>query len=258
MSQTSNSFGFFNQFGMNGKPTTTPNNKFNLQSLLDFSNLRPHVQVHLKNVYTCLLISSLCATIGVYLSMNDWFNYPRLAMLGSVITSIWLFTLEFNAQTQQKCFGLMAATAFLTGVCINPLINLAIAIDPQIIVTAFLVTTLIFVCFTLSSLLTSKRSYLYLGGLLSTGTSIMLLLSLMNIFGRSTLIFNVNLYLGLAIACGYILYDTQLIIERANNGDMNYVKHALLLFIDLVDLFVRITIILIKNSQKQEKKNKNR
>jgi len=86
----------------------------------------------------------------------------------------------------------------------------------------------------------------------------MLVLSLMNLFGRSQLIFNVNLYLGLFIACGYILYDTQLIVERAIQGDMNYVKHALFLFIDMVDLFVRILVILLKNSQNKSKKSNNR
>jgi len=149
----------------------------------------------------------------------------------------------------------MAATALFTGIYLSPLINLAMHIDPQIVITAFMLTTVVFVCFSLSALLTQKRTYLYLGGFLSAGTSIMFLLALMNLFGRSQLIFNVNLYLGLALACGYILYDTQLIVERAANGDMNYVKHALHLFIDLVDLFVRILIILIKNSQKKEKKS---
>jgi FtsH-binding integral membrane protein len=152
----------------------------------------------------------------------------------------------------------MSATALFTGVYLSPLINLAIDVDPQIVMTAFLLTTIIFVCFTLSALLTQKRTYLYLGGLLGTGTSIMFVLSIMNLFGRSQLIFNVNLYLGLLIACGYILYDTQLIVERAVRGDMNYVKHALLLFIDMVDLFVRILIILLKNSQNKNKKNNNR
>jgi len=190
--------------------------------------------------------------------MTGWLNYPRLAVFASIITSIWLFSIEFNARTQMQCFGLMSATALFTGIYLSPLINLAIHVDPQIVMTAFLFTTIIFVCFTLSALYTQKRTYLYLGGFLATGTSIMLVLSLMNIFGRSQLIFNVNLYLGLVIACGYILYDTQLIVERANNGDMNYVKHALLLFIDMVDLFVRILIILLKNSQNKEKKNNNR
>jgi FtsH-binding integral membrane protein len=258
MSQTS-AFSFFgnaDQLRPDGKSTTF--GRFNLQTLLDFSNLQPRVQTHLKNVYTCLLVTTLCATLGVYLSMAGWLNYPRLAIFASIITSVWLFAIDFNARTQMKCFALMSATALFTGIYLSPLINLAIDIDPQIVVTAFLLTTTIFVCFTLSALLTQKRTYLYLGGLLGTGTSIMLLLSLMNIFGRSQLIFNVNLYFGLLIACGYILYDTQLIVERAIQGDMNYVKHAILLFIDMVDLFVRILIILLKNSQNKNKKNSNR
>lgn len=96
--------------------------------------------------------------------MAGWLNYPRLAVLGSIITSVWLFATEFNARTQMKCFGLMAATALFTGIYLSPIINLAIDVDPQIVMTAFLITTFVFACFTLSALLTQKRTYLYLGG----------------------------------------------------------------------------------------------
>jgi len=153
---------------------------------------QPRVQNHLKNVYTCLLGATLAATLGIYLSMTGWLNYPRLAVFASIITSIWLFSIELNQRTQMKCFGLMSATALFTGIYISPLIHLALHVDPQIVMTAFLLTTIIFVCFTLSALFNQKRSYLYLGGLLGTGTSIMLLLGLMNLFGRSELIFNVR------------------------------------------------------------------
>ena len=125
---------------------------------------QPQVQNHLKNVYTCLLGATLCATLGIYLSMTGWLNYPVLAAFASLITSIWLITIDFNASTQMRCFGLMYATALFTGIYVSPLINLAIHVDPQIVMTAFLLTTLIFVCFTLSALLTKKRTYLYLGG----------------------------------------------------------------------------------------------
>lgn len=252
MSQT-NAFAMFGQTRPDGK-----NSKFNLDTLLDFSHLRPQVQQHLKNVYTCLSISTLFAALGVYLSITGWFNYPFLALIGSIVSMIWLFTLDLNGQTQMKCFALMSAMAFFTGVHISPLVNLAVNIDPEIVMSAFLFTSLIFLCFTLSALFTSKRTYLYLGGLLSAGTSLLVILSLFNIFGRSALIFNVNLYLGLLIACGYILFDTQLIIEQANRGDLHFVKHAVFLFVDFVDLFVRILIILIKNSQQNKKKSNNR
>ena len=132
--------------------------------LIFVSFRQPRVQTHLKNVYTCLLLATLCATVGVYLSMAGWFNYPRLAVFASIITSVWLFATELNARTQTQCFALMAATAFFTGIYLSPLINLAIQVDPQIVMTAFLLTTIIFVCFTLSALYTQKRTYLYLGG----------------------------------------------------------------------------------------------
>ena len=108
--------------------------------------------------------ATLCATLGVLISMTGWFNYPLLAVFGSIITSVWLLSLDFNARTQNKCFALMTATALFTGMYISPLISVAIQVDPQIPMTALLITTFVFVCFTLSALLTQKRTYLYLGG----------------------------------------------------------------------------------------------
>lgn len=32
-----------------------------------------------------------------------------------------------------------------------------------------------------------------------------------------------HMYLGLLIMCGFVLFDTQLIIEKAENGDKDYV-----------------------------------
>ena len=83
MSQTS-SFPYFrntDQFRADGKPATS--NKFNLRTLLDFSTVyvlivfffifklfffilfrQPRVQNHLKNVYSCLLVATLCTTLG--------------------------------------------------------------------------------------------------------------------------------------------------------------------------------------------------
>lgn len=35
--------------------------------------------------------------------------------------------------------------------------------------------------------------------------------------------FQANMYVGLLIMCGFVLFDTQLIIEKAENGDKDYV-----------------------------------
>jgi FtsH-binding integral membrane protein len=96
--------------------------------------------------------------------MIGWFNYPPLAFLASIFTIICLCGLDLNAQTQIKCFSFISATAFFTGIYLSPLIALAVVLDPQLVVTAFLMTTIIFLCLTLSVLLTPKLTYLYLGG----------------------------------------------------------------------------------------------
>ena len=68
-------------------------------------------------------------------------------------------------------------------------------------------------------------------------------------------------YVGLAVFCGYIVCDTQSIIDRADQsyGQAPSVTHdAMRLFTNLVAIFVRILIILIQNSGKKDEQNNNR
>lgn len=53
-----------------------------------------------------------------------------------------------------------------------------------------------------------------------------------------------ELYFGLVVFCGFILFDTQLIVEKFNCGDSDYVWHSIDLFLDFVNIFRRLLIIL--------------
>jgi len=57
-----------------------------------------------------------------------------------------------------------------------------------------------------------------------------------------------QVYFGLLIFLGYMVYDTQEIIERAHHGDMDYIKHALTLFTDFVAVLVRILVIMVSSA----------
>lgn len=50
---------------------------------------------------------------------------------------------------------------------------------------------------------------------------------------------------------GYIVFDTQDIVEKAHLGDLDYVKHALTLFTDFVAIFVRMLIIMVSSAYLQ-------
>ena len=53
-----------------------------------------------------------------------------------------------------------------------------------------------------------------------------------------------DIYFGLLLFCGFILFDTQLIVERFSRGDSDYIWHSVDLFLDFVNIFVRLLAIL--------------
>jgi len=170
---------------------------------------------------------------------------------------IWL--LSCPPYEHQKRLSLLFVSAVLEGASVGPLIKVAIDVDPSILITAFVGTAIAFVCFSAAAMLARRREYLYLGGLLSSGLSMLMWLQFASsIFGGSASIFKFELYFGLLIFVGYMVVDTQEIIEKAHLGDMDYVKHSLTLFTDFVAVFVRILIIMLKNSADKEEKKKKR
>lgn len=64
------------------------------------------------------------------------------------------------------------------------------------------------------------------------------------LFARSQLMMMTVLWMGLAITCALILYDTQLICEKRRRGDTDYIWHTIELFLDFINLFRYILVIL--------------
>ncbi|KAL9368865.1 hypothetical protein Peur_040064 [Populus x canadensis] len=231
-------------------------NRWSYDSLKNLRQISPLVQNHLKQVYLTLCCALVASAAGAYLHI--------LWNIGGLLTTIACFgcmawLLSISPYEEQKRVALLMATALLQGASIGPLIDLAIQIDPSVLITAFVGTAVAFGCFSVAAMLARRREYLYLGGLLSSGLSILLWLHFASsIFGGSAALFKFELYFGLLVFVGYVVVDTQDIIEKAHLGDLDYVKHSLSLFTDFVAVFVRILIIMLKNSTEKEKKKKRR
>ncbi|XP_030533503.1 bax inhibitor 1-like [Rhodamnia argentea] len=232
-------------------------NGWSYDSLKNFRQISPVVQSHLKQVYLSLCCALVASAAGAYLHLllNIGGLLTTFACIGSML---WL--LSTPPYEEQKRFGLLMAAALFEGAAIGPLIEMAIKVDPSILISAFVGSALAFACFSGAAMLARRREYLYLGGLLSSGLSMLMWLQFASaIFGGSAAIFKFEIYFGLLVFIGYVVVDTQEIIEQAHRGDLDYVRHALNLFTDFVAVFVRILIIMLKNSaEKTEKKKKRR
>ncbi|CAA3023005.1 bax inhibitor 1-like [Olea europaea subsp. europaea] len=231
-------------------------NRWSYDSLKNFRQISPVVQTHLKQVYLSLCCALIAAAVGAYIHIL-WNIGGLLTTLASVGSIFWL--LSVPPYEEQKRVSLLMAAALFQGASIGPLIELAIKFDPSIVLGALVGCAVAFGCFSAAAMVARRREYLYLGGLLSSGLSILFWLHFASsIFGGSMALFKFELYFGLLVFVGYIVVDTQDIIEKAHFGDLDYVKHALTLFSDFAAVFVRILIIMLKNAREKEEKKKKR
>uniref|UniRef100_A0A7S2UVY9 Bax inhibitor 1 n=1 Tax=Fibrocapsa japonica TaxID=94617 RepID=A0A7S2UVY9_9STRA len=242
-----NSFG--NSFSMG---------QFNIQTIMKTNDLTPQIQKHLMNVFGLLSATVAMAAFGVWFTIAmGLLGSSQWAGLGCLGLMLYLVFTQESPQTRTTRMAVLLAFGFLKGMTISGLVYVALDVDPSIVITAFLGTVAIFVCFSGAALVAKRRSYFYLAGILSSATSLLLLTSIAGMFFFSNLAFAMNLYVGLLVFCGYVVLDTQMLVEKAAYGQCDIVKDALNLFVDFVAIFVRILIILLKNSEKKDKKRRN-
>jgi len=226
--------------------------KMSYEALSNFKEISKSTQDHLKKVYVTLAGMVAISAVGCYLHVafhvgGGWSGLIALGLL------MWLsFT---DQREEQKRLGILAGFCVFEGLSIGPIVNQSLYLDPSIVVTAFLGAAAIFACFTAASLFSKQRSLLYLGGVLGSALMVMCMLTLINAFFLgSTMLYYAELYVGLLIFSAYVAFDTQLIIARYQEGDRDYIMHAQTLFVDFVQLFIRILAIL--NDKENDKRRK--
>jgi len=216
------------------------------------------IRSHLKSVYACLAMTIVSASAGAYthLFTNLLRGGGLLYGLLGMGLALGLYATPDNGKNRPTRMALLLGFAFFSGLGTGPLLDMALRINPSLIPNAFLLSGAIFACFSGAALFAPDGQYLYLGGTLLSGLSTLFWLGFLNIFFQSQLIFQVYLWGGLLVFCGFIMWDTQMIIEKRRRGDRDFIAHSLDLFIDFMQVFRKIMILLMQkeNGDKNKKR----
>lgn len=219
-------------------------------------SLEPSVRYHLSKVYACLTATCAAATIGSLIHLQGIWEaglFSALVPLGLVLGLV--FTPDNGKNFNTRLAMLLGLGAF-TGHSMGILLEHIMYINPAIIVTALVGTTTIFTCLSAAAVLAKRGSYLFLGGILFSTLSAMALISLGNLLFRSYFVQELTLYVGLAVMSGFVLFDTQMIMEKHRMGSNDCIAHAMDLFYDVISIFRRLLIILTQKEQNNERKKK--
>ncbi|EFC45786.1 bax inhibitor protein [Naegleria gruberi] len=226
------------------------------QTLTNFAPLSREVKQHLTDVYTILAGLVAVAAFGCWFQIN----YDISASFAGIMIPVFALLLTFSQPQfgvsvfkQYYRLGLLVTLGLMQGIATGPVVNYALDLNETVVLQAFVLTCVIFGCFTVAAMMNERRDYLYLSGFIS---SLSLILLFNSLFRFS---FNLTLYGGLILFVLYILYDTQMIIRKvelvgAKNSDA--ISHSLELFIDFAQLFIRI-LVLLSDKEENKKKKKN-
>jgi len=209
-------------------------------------------------VYSTLAMALICCCIGAVFDMRFHIGglMTTLATVGLTIYVGMDQNKSSRADVQRRLLTL-GAIGFLQGTSIGPLIATAIYINPSLLISAFLSTSMIFVAFTIAALRCSRSHILYMAGIAGSIMTVTLALALVSLFTRSPMLFSIELYLGVVVLSLYVVIDTSLIFDKFERGSRDVVGHSLSLFVDFIGLFIRILIILMQNSERKDRKRRN-
>ncbi|KAJ2749554.1 Inhibitor of apoptosis-promoting Bax1-related protein [Coemansia pectinata] len=220
------------------------------------AHLKPQVQRQLSAIYLTLLSTLGICLSGYYLAyrfpiLNDYFIPLVLAM---VATTIAIFFIPPTLGNLSKRRTLLWTNGLLMGMLIQPaILPIMYSRDADLVYMAVGLATALFASFSVATMVSSKSQTVYAIGSATMALSALLGLRLLSWFYPSLALLSINLVVGIAISCLYVVVHTHEVLELAQRGErLDPVTHAMLFFSDFVGLFLRLLRLLSTERRRQE------
>lgn len=221
---------------MSSDPQIIPDT-FEFMDLFDTTDLKKSVRLHLFKVYLNLTICLFSFGLGVYTYIRYGYSGAEPVVIGGLI--MCCIKILHNSYSLFQ-YILLLCFGYCQGLSLGLVSGTVIKLTPSIFIVSFVTVSCVFLSFSISSYYTSKKQVLYLCATLISWLLIEGVLAVLNLCLRWDMLGILRPGLGLYVCMGYTIYGSQYVILSFQNNDSNSIQHALVLFIDLLSVLVRI------------------
>ena len=212
---------------------------------------REDVSVHVSRVYEIVLTSIVIYTGGI---LGGLFVGGGLVLLASVVSLGAIISLAFATTTEGKAWSTRVLSVSM-GVTSSPMVRMAYLMDPMILIVAVGALATIFMSFTFLARYIKDEQTVVFGGFLMSALLAVLVSGIVMIFvGASAHVDFVYQVIGILVFCGFIAYDTKMMYMRFRDpaDERDYYHHAVNIFLDVVNLFLKLVHLLMIIHQKRD------
>ncbi len=212
------------------------------------TRLPAKVQNYVSAVYSLLGVLFLTFMGGIVAGIHSSINQQDLSMISFIGALLSILFMAFT--TRSRALLAMLVSLFLGIIC-APAIEVALYIDETAVLITMTSSILMFFSISACAYTMPIKSMFQVGSLLSSLLTMSLFVGTVGLFVEAEVYHLVHIWLSLCMFLGFILYDTQLMIERAFRRMDNYSKNpdyvfdALNLFLDFANMFIRILAIIV-------------
>lgn len=225
---------------------------FEFLDLFDTSDLKPSVRLHFFKVYSDLAMVLFSFGFGVYTCLLSGYSGAEPVVIGGLIMCLLKLLNQASSQIQ---YILLLSFGYFEGISLGLLSGSIIKLAPSIFIASYVTVFCVILSFSLSALYIPKKQVLYLCATITSWVLIEVCMQVLNAYLKWDMLGIIRPGLGLYASIGYTIYGSQYILSQFQNGDSYHIQHALVLFIDILSIFVRIISSITRLIRRINEKN---
>jgi growth hormone-inducible transmembrane protein len=227
---------------------------------------KEQTNTRIKNVYSYVGAGLMITTLSSIMCFASGFSYKILSLMifnpNLYLFGYFLFTIPLIFAMMSTNYHQESNLKHLLWVGFNIIMGSHLSIlgifGGDIVIQAALATACIVSVLSLAAVNCNSRTLVYCEGPLSIGLGVIVWASIGSFIFGSEMLHDVSLYGGLLVFGGLMLTDTNKLIknvEELSEKNFDPINESINIYLNIINIFIRILEILSKNKKKEKKNN---